>query len=66
MQEFFIAIMLIFLPDGETKMGTATASTHKECVELVTVSAVMAATAHPDAHIRTSCVSTEAIGQNGV
>jgi len=63
--EFFIAILLIFLPDGRVGMETLAVPSYNDCSRLVQGAEAEAKTKYPGADIRTSCVSSESIGQNG-
>lgn len=66
MQEFFIAIMLIFLPDGRISMESLPIETYAQCRQVTDAASAKAKAAFPGADVRVSCVSTETIGQLGV
>jgi hypothetical protein len=63
--EFFIAILLIFLPSGQVGFETMPVATYAECSRLVSEAEKIAKRSNPGAEVRVSCISSETIGQNG-
>jgi hypothetical protein len=66
MQEFFIAILLIFAPDGRTSMEALPVPTYSDCRKLTSAAEAVAKANMPGAEVRSACVSSETIGQKGV
>lgn len=66
MPEFYIAIILILTPAGEFGFEAAPVASYSECTDLVRLAQGLAEAQYPGADVRTACVSSEAIGQNGV
>lgn len=66
MPEFFIAIMLILMPDGRVSIETLPIQTRSECQKVIEEASAVAAAKFPGADVRVSCISTEQIGQLGV
>lgn len=66
MPEFFIAILLIFLPNGQVSMETLPFEHYAECRQVTQAAEAAARAQIPGADVRSSCVSSESIGQMGV
>lgn len=59
--EFFIAILLIFTPDGRVAMETLAFETYAECRRVTEAAAQEARAKLPGFDVRTACISTDKI-----
>lgn len=65
--EIFIALLLVILPNGEIGLAAQPVPSYSECQELVQLTADDLKLKLPEGtDIRTSCISSNSIGQNGV
>ena len=66
MPDFYIAVLLILTSNGELGFEAVPVQSYAECRQMTQLGEALAKAQYPDADIRTSCIASESIGQNGV
>lgn len=62
---FFIAILIVYMDGQLAHFETLPVPSYSDCQKLVAAVEERAKTQLPGADVRTSCVASESIGQNG-
>lgn len=63
--EFFIAILIVYMNGQVAHFETLPVRSYNDCSRLISAVEAKVKEQNPDADVRTSCVSSESIGQNG-
>lgn len=62
---FFIAVLIVYINGQLAHFETLPVQNYNDCQRLVSASEAQVKAQQPDADVRTSCIPSESIGQNG-